>query len=344
MTSLSENTVVTTSGGLVELGYSQFWGNKTITSTTATAGDVVFSPISIVSDGSPIIVEFFAPNVYNSLVAGRYIAISLEIDGSQYQRYWGVKYQTGTTSDDHPMSLQYRLTLSAGVHTIGVRAHVNSGQSSIYSEAGAGGTYGASGYAPTFLRVSKVVQASQFIVPLASAPLVTSLPSAPIDGQEIRYVADATNGIIWNLRYRAASSSAYKWEFIGGPAYRSVVNLGNADESTTSTSYTNLATVGPDYQIVLPGDYEFYFDIESFRNDGGAGTDAYISYQAGSTNNAAENTRISNGSGQLVPGSMRRVVTGLSTGDYIQMKYKVSSSTGRFRGTRRLFVTPIRVG
>src|SRR4030095_11342304 len=47
-------------------------------------------------------------------------------------------------------------------------------------------------------------------------PLVSALPGSPFDGQEIYYLADATNSVIWHLRYRAGSSSAYKWEFIGG--------------------------------------------------------------------------------------------------------------------------------
>lgn len=48
-------------------------------------------------------------------------------------------------------------------------------------------------------------------------PLVSTLPSNPVDGQEVLYLASDTNGVTWRLRYRAASTSAYKWEFVGGP-------------------------------------------------------------------------------------------------------------------------------
>jgi len=44
----------------------------------------------------------------------------------------------------------------------------------------------------------------------------TSLPASPKDGQEYDYIADETNGIVWRLRYRSASASAHKWEFVGG--------------------------------------------------------------------------------------------------------------------------------
>jgi Concanavalin A-like lectin/glucanases superfamily len=54
-------------------------------------------------------------------------------------------------------------------------------------------------------------------------PLVTTLPPAPVDGQEIYYVADATNGIIWHLRYRAASPHPYKWETVAAMPMQAVV-------------------------------------------------------------------------------------------------------------------------
>ena len=53
-------------------------------------------------------------------------------------------------------------------------------------------------------------------VAAAVPTFVTSLPVSATDGQEIYYLADATNGVIWHLRYNAGSASAYKWEFVGG--------------------------------------------------------------------------------------------------------------------------------
>lgn len=49
-----------------------------------------------------------------------------------------------------------------------------------------------------------------------SFPIVTSLPGSPIDGQVVRLLVDATQGIIWTLRYRSESGSSFKWEFLGG--------------------------------------------------------------------------------------------------------------------------------
>jgi microcystin-dependent protein len=69
----------------------------------------------------------------------------------------------------------------------------------------------------------------------SSATYLTSLPVSPTDGQEIYYAADATNGVIWHLRYRAASSSTYKWEFVGGAPLRTA-STSIADENTHGSS------------------------------------------------------------------------------------------------------------
>lgn len=80
----------------------------------------------------------------------------------------------------------------------------------------------------------------------------TSLPSSPTDGQEIFYAADATNGVIWHLRYRSGSSSSYKWEYVGGAAMTHAVTT---DQSTTSGTNADLTTVGPTITAPLAGDY-----------------------------------------------------------------------------------------
>src|SRR5215831_7217940 len=53
----------------------------------------------------------------------------------------------------------------------------------------------------------------------------TTLPSSPYDGQEAVLVDLATNpGYQWRFRYNAQSTSAYKWEFVGGSPRSSLVN------------------------------------------------------------------------------------------------------------------------
>jgi hypothetical protein len=57
---------------------------------------------------------------------------------------------------------------------------------------------------------------------LAMTTYVTALPGSPVDGQEVYFrVAD---GVVWHLRYKAAITDAYKWEFLGGAPMLSLSN------------------------------------------------------------------------------------------------------------------------
>jgi microcystin-dependent protein len=84
----------------------------------------------------------------------------------------------------------------------------------------------------------------------------TSFPASPVDGQQFILVDSITNPTYsWTFRYNAASSSAYKWEFIGG----SPLAVGNAPPPATfTTSSTTYVDVNGAPTVTLPraGDYE----------------------------------------------------------------------------------------
>lgn len=84
---------------------------------------------------------------------------------------------------------------------------------------------------------------------LASTP-----PASPSDGQ--LWAMSPTAGVVWVFRYNAGSASAYKWEFVGGPPQTASVGT---SETTTSTSYVDLTTVGPSIALARGGDYLFSF-------------------------------------------------------------------------------------
>lgn len=112
--------------------------------------------------------------------------------------------------------------------------------------------------------------------------LVTSLPSAPVDGQECYVLADASNGVIWNLRYRAAASSSYKWEFVGGAALRAV----GADASINALAAAGWYPAGPTIlQIAapLPGEYEVTHNAGIARPPNYGVMDIYAGIYNGST-------------------------------------------------------------
>lgn len=110
---------------------------------------------------------------------------------------------------------------------------------------------------------------------------VTSLPANPIDGQECYYLADATNGVVWHLRYRSASGSAYKWEFLGGSGIRAELAM---SESGPGGGFNDLATIGPRLYAPLAGQYRVSCGASASLSGGGpARLYAQIAYGASLT-------------------------------------------------------------
>jgi hypothetical protein len=172
-------------------------------------------------------------------------------------------------------------------------------------------------------------------------PLMTALPGSPRDGQVIRYLADATNGIEWMLAYRSASASAYKWEFIGGAALFAQVQTA---ESSAATSYADLTTVGPTVTPPLAGDYVLAYEAAAYSSGidralylnvaVGAAAPLGADYQVISTENIASRTTY-----------IRRELLklGLAAATAVKLQYQTNADTATFFN-RAIKLTPRRVG
>jgi hypothetical protein len=91
-------------------------------------------------------------------------------------------------------------------------------------------------------------------------PLVTTLPTSPKDGDEVYFLASEPNSIVWHLRYRANLNSFYKWECVGGNGLMHEIQ---PQETTSSTTYADLATVGPTIVVPLAGDFRVGFGCKA---------------------------------------------------------------------------------
>lgn len=172
------------------------------------------------------------------------------------------------------------------------------------------------------------------------APLVSALPAGPVDGQEIVFVADAARGVLWHFRYRAASASIYKWEFVGGsPLYNEIV----APETTASATYVSLATLGPTIGVPLAGD--FMVGI-------GAGVsntivaESWMSYDIGATNavdadKVAYTERVAAVQKAVAVSRLRPKTFAAPLS--LLAKYRVGGGTGQWQ-ERWMSVLPVRVG
>ena len=211
MTSISDTEVVNAPGGLVELGYVDRNTNQTIINNATAA--TVLGPLSFISDGSPCIVEFYVPRLDSPAATDVYFLV--ELDGasptSGQGRIWNWTNQTASTNI--PVSAKIRINPSAGVHTITIKAFSIGSNVTVICAS--------SNWTPAFLRISKIIQASQLLVTQSNAPIVTSLPSGNlVTGQEVylyttygyvRYLWDGSNWVITadnrNISFVAHGSS-----------------------------------------------------------------------------------------------------------------------------------------
>ena len=194
MTVLTDTQVVTASGGLVELGYSQITGTYTTTTTSAGNTTTFVGPVTIVSDGSPLEVEFFCPSAVNAAAGGSQVIVNLVVDGA-VQGYLAANYSSfANTSQAIALSGHRRITLSAGSHTIGVSAWHGGAAGSLNAGSGSG-----TDWSPTFLRVSKIVQATQWPAVTTGTIICTSStrPASPFAGQQI-YETDTSKSLIYS--------------------------------------------------------------------------------------------------------------------------------------------------
>jgi hypothetical protein len=179
---------------------------------------------------------------------------------------------------------------------------------------------------------------------IVSATRVTTLPVAPIDGQEVYYVADAANGVIWHLRYSAGSSSAYKWEFVGGSPLSAEVLAGEVPANLTG-SFQALTTPGPSITLPLAGDYLVELEARVNLN---AGSYCLMSYDIGATSAVDVDGVEWTTSGATIDyehGHAQRLKTGLGAVALV-CKYAPRGVAGQaptFKN-RRIFATPVRVG
>lgn len=163
----------------------------------------------------------------------------------------------------------------------------------------------------------------------------TSFPGSPVDGQPYTYVADSTNGVYWNFKWRNASSY---WAFVGGPPLFNTVET--SGESTSSTTYAALATAGPSIAVPFAGDY----DVEiGAAIDPASGNIAYMSYDIGGTGAVdADQIIATNPGGTAWYWSVGRIRRKTLTAVTLTAKYKVDTASTANFGKRWMALTPVK--
>lgn len=180
---------------------------------------------------------------------------------------------------------------------------------------------------------------------LVAGTYVTSLPGSPTDGQVIHYAADATNGVIWQLRYRSGATGSYKWEFIGGPPL--IARVDTSQSKSTTGSYGDLTTVGPTVTTPLAGDYDV--DIGVFMaSSANVANIANASYTIGATApadaDAIQAAWNASASTQGSTGHRRNRATAIAASTALKLQYKLAAAGSTSFAGRWIAITPVRVG
>jgi hypothetical protein len=209
---------------------------------------------------------------------------------------------------------------------------------------------------------------------------VTTLPTSPVEGDEVYYVTSASYDTVSLLRY-----SGTEWHQVGVPPYVTALPTPPFDgfevfyaadatngviwhlryrsgggthkweyvggppmyaevatsESTTSTSYVALATAGPSVTVPLAGDYYVAIGCRA----GGTDAAGLMSYDIGGTGALDVDAAIVSVATVGVTISIHRQNrhTGLSASTALVSKYRSSGPSVAF-AERYMFVTPVRVG
>lgn len=173
---------------------------------------------------------------------------------------------------------------------------------------------------------------------LNKTPYGTTLPASPVDGQEAILVDSLTNpSYQWRFRYNAGSSSAYKWEFIGGAPWSATVA---ASETTGSGIPADLTTVGPSLALPRAGDYIFTFGAEVSNSAAGNATKIAVTL-SGAAYADAQMVNDTAGAAYLRRISRTARANGLLAAT-AKLQYSVTAATGTFVN-RDLQVLPVRV-
>lgn len=212
--------------------------------------------------------------------------------------------------------------------------HVISGSGASRPAAGElGRVYVATDQTP---RVVSVDVGTGWIVD-GSPPIVTALPLSPIDGQEILYLADATNGVVWRLKYRAASTSPYKWEFVGGAPLSAT-----RDAAETTASTVPVGLNGPNLNLPLAGEYDLSVSGRLQNNTAGAASQMGVGL--GSAAPPSEDSLFLLSSSVNAYASLSKSWRKtIATPTALQTQYTVTAGTGQFVH-RTLQARPVRVG
>lgn len=174
-------------------------------------------------------------------------------------------------------------------------------------------------------------------------------PPNPADGDIwiATHIDDGSSpGTRWQFQYNASSTSAYQWEFIGGPPFYQAID---AQESTSAqwSTVVDLTTVGPQYSVVRAGDYEYWGTARAYGSvAGGAPIITVGWYREPSgpwTMDTLQGVTTSSGASQTEMMTVMGRLQGVAAGSPLRFLYSGQNGGTNTFLQRRMHVVPIRI-
>lgn len=189
------------------------------------------------------------------------------------------------------------------------------------------------------------LDATNMAAAFAFPQVVSALPGSPVDGQQIYYLADPANGVVWHLRYRSASGSLFKWEYIGGGELLGTGSAGATQSTANVTTYTAM-TGSPIVTLPLAGDYDITLAGDIDSQSAGLVEARVALFAFGSVNLGVFGWLISGTQFEAAnAGATRRLVT-LPAGEGLSAQVATNNLAAAFGNVMpwTLRVKPVRVG
>lgn len=178
----------------------------------------------------------------------------------------------------------------------------------------------------------------------AAVPFVTALPAGPVDGQEVSFIADALQGIVWRLKYRAADPSPYKWQFVGGAPLQKFAATGES-VANTSNEWVDLTAAGA-VPIALPLAGDYLLEAGASVNPA---SNAQVNFAVWSGVNGSGGAAVTVSTAFIGTGPYGAVLTNtqrvgaLPAAGTIRLRGSTNGATVTYLSTWQV-VTPVRVG
>jgi hypothetical protein len=226
--------------------------------SAATPAAIVFDTVVYDTDGLWSVVT---PTYLSIKTAGKYLVsgnILLAPATGGSQRFASLQVNgVDVANQSAPLTNDYgRMSLDVVVNlAVGDKVYLTLYQDS----GGAVNTYTGNGSNTlTVTKIDGVVYVPSKPPRITTSPLSGGPPASPDDGDIWIATGVDANDTRWQFSYNAASASAYKWDFIGGPstllaAYYNPINI-------TTTGWTDLSS---GITLTRAGDYRIVWGVQT---------------------------------------------------------------------------------